>query len=433
MSQSARSASPLGRLVFILFVPLLAVAAGAAQRAPDPPSPIFSGVPSPPPDRPLVVVTDNGEQLRVVPLATGLSHPWGMAFLPDGRMLVTERPGRLRMIRDGVLDPKPITGLPTVHHAKDAFAGLQDVAVHPDFAKNHYVYLSYSKAGDRGGTLALARGRLEDGALIDVRDIFVADAWSSTGPTPATGGGTYGGRMLFAPDGTLFLTVGDRDTRVIGNDPEVRMRAQNLGDHAGKVLRLKDDGSAPADNPFVGRAGAKPEIYTYGHRNTYGLAFNPETGDLWACEFGPLGGDELNVLLPGRNYGWPLVSSGRNYTGMPVSEQPWWQPGLEMPVFAWNPVFNPTSILFYTGDRFPDWKRSLIVSGTTRQLQRMSVKERRILGSPRSMLGQLGQRFRQVRQGPDGLLYVLTEMLGATVEDNKGTLLRIEPAAPAAN
>ena len=430
MNRLLAFASPLARLFLILIAPMFVVAAGDAQRSPDSQSELGSGVR--PPDQPVVVAIDNGARLRVVPIATGLSHPWGMAFLPDGRsILVTERPGRLRMIRDGVLDPKPIAGVPTVHYLRDAFAGLQDVALHPDFAKNQYVYLSYSKAGARGATLALARGRFHDGELTDVREIFVAEAWSGTGPSPATGGGTYGGRMLFAPDGTLYLTVGDRDTRVIGNDPEIRLRAQNLGDHAGKILRLRDDGSAPANNPFVGRAGAKPEIYTYGHRNAYGLAFQPETGDLWECEFGPLGGDEINVILPGRNYGWPLVSAGRNYTGMPVSEQPWWQPGIEMPVFAWNPVFNPTSVLFYTGDRFPDWKGSLIVSGTTRQLQRMSVNGRRILGSPRSMLGQIGQRFREVRQGPDGFLYALTEMLGPSMEDVQGTVLRIEPVAPA--
>jgi aldose sugar dehydrogenase len=293
------------------------------------------------------------------------------------------------------------------------------------------VYLSYSKAGDRGATLALARGRFHDNELTDVREIFVAEAWAGTGPSSSTGGGTYGGRMLFAPDGTLLLAVGDRDTRVGGDDSQIRLRAQNLADDAGKILRLRDDGSVPADNPFVGRAGARPEVFSYGHRNPYGLAYSPESGDLWECEFGPLGGDELNVVVPGGNYGWPLVSVGRNYTGQPVSEQPWSRPGIEMPVFAWSPSSNPTSILFYTGDRFPGWKGNLIVSGTTSQLQRMTVKDRRIVGSPRFMLRQLGQRFRLVRQGPDGLLYVLTEMLRPGQEDSHGTVLRIEPAPPA--
>jgi glucose/arabinose dehydrogenase len=219
---------------------------------------------------------------------------------------------------------------------------------------------------------------------------------------------------------------------VLGDDPAVRSRAQNLGDHVGKVLRLRDDGTAPKDNPFVGRAGARAEIYTYGHRNPYGLAFHPETGQLWECEFGPLGGDEINILLPGRNYGWPLVSLGRNYTGKAVSEQSWWRPGIEMPVYFWSPAFNPTALVFYTGNRFASWRRSLIVSGLgSKHLQRLSLHRNGVItGRPQSMLGQLSQRFRDVQQGPDGFLYVLTEGRLIGNDDVDGAVLRIEPAEP---
>jgi glucose/arabinose dehydrogenase len=417
------------RAQLVVLLVIIAVLPGAAQRPADPRPDAVATVPSGPPDKPIVLVTEDRQRLRVVPIATGLSHPWGMAFLPDGHgLLVTERPGRLRIIRDGVLDPTPIAGIPEVDSL--FIGGLNDVAVHPDFAKNQYIYLSYSKGGDRGATLALARGRFDGRTLTDLRDIFVANAWERSGPSSTEGGGTYGGRILFAPDGNLFLTVGDRDTRVLGDDSTVRSRAQDLTAHVGKVLRLRDDGTAPKDNPFIGRSDALPEIFTYGHRNPYGLAFHPETGELWECEFGPLGGDELNVLLPGRNYGWPLVSLGRNYTGRPVSDQPWWRPGIEMPVYFWNPVFNPSALLFYTGNRFPTWRRSLIVSGLgTKHLQRFALNQQGINGRPQSMLGQLAQRFRDALQGPDGLLYVLTEGRVSGNEDLDGSVLRIEPAA----
>ena len=247
--------------LLLSLVIVLARGAGAAQQVAAPssaaPSPVIGG----PPDKPLVVVTENQQRLRVVPLAAGLSHPWGLTFLPDGRsMLITERPGRLRIVRDGVLDPTPIRGVPTLNPT--FIGGLNDVALHPEFTKNQYIYLTYSKDGDRGVTLALARGRFTGTEVVEMRDIFVADAWDLGGPSASEGGGTFGGRMLFGPDGLLYVTVGDRDTRVLGDDATVRMRAQNLNDHAGKVLRLRDDGTVPKDNPFVGRARAKPEIYS---------------------------------------------------------------------------------------------------------------------------------------------------------------------------
>jgi len=366
------------------------------------------------------------QNARVVPFVGGLSHPWSIAFLPDGTMLVTELPGRLRIVRNGVLDPRPAWTAPPAPgpDPDDNNARVRAVAVHPQFAQNRLVYLSHVKWGERGNTLAVSRGRLEGGALRDVEEIFVAEAWEASG--------NLGGRMLFGPDNTLYVTVGDRDRLCcIGRDDNsLRMKAQSLDNHVGKTLRLRDDGGVPADNPFVGRADARPEIFTYGHRNGYGLSFHPETGALWQAEIGPLGGDEVNVLEPGGNYGWPLVSMGRNYTGTRVSEQPWFRPDMVPPQLFWVPAISPSSIVFYTGDKFPAWKNSLLVGAlTTRQLQRVSwgnpsQEERREI-----LLAPLGLRVRDVAQGPDGYIYVATEpdrRPGTT----DGAILRIEPAGP---
>ncbi len=250
-------------------------------------------------------------RIRVQTVVAGLVHPWHIAFLPDGNMLVTELPGRLRIVRKGNLDPQPVAGWPV---ASLQARGLNSVVVHPQFARNGFVYLSYSKGADaQKTTIALARAHFDGTALTEVSEIFVADAW---------GTGAAAGRAEFGPDGMVYLTVGDRDAKVFTDDDSARILAQDLGSHVGKVLRLRDDGSAPPDNPFVGRRGAKPEIYTYGHRNVQGLAWHPETRALWATEIGPMGGDELNMLRPGFNYGWPLVSFGKMYTGNAVSEQP---------------------------------------------------------------------------------------------------------------
>jgi len=362
-----------------------------------------------------------GGRIRVVTIATGLVHPWSLAFLPDGRtMLVTERAGRLRIVRDGVLDPQPVWNAPPLPGT--GADNLHAVVVHPQFAQNRFVYVSYPKEGERGRTLAVARGRLDGATLTDVRDIFVADAWETSG--------NLAGRMLFGPDGTLYVTVGDRDRLCcIGRDDDsLRIKAQGLDNHVGKVLRIRDDGSVPPDNPFVRRAGAKPEIFTYGHRNGYGLAFHPETGALWEAEIGPLGGDELNILLPGRNYGWPLVSMGRNYTGTLVSEEPWFRRGMENPRMFWVPSISPSSIAFYTGERFPRWKGSLFVGALNgQQLQRVSFNQPSQAERREPLLRQLGVRIRDVQQGPDGCLYVATELMsGGSAAD--GTVLRIEPA-----
>jgi len=364
--------------------------------------------------------TATKQRIRVVTVAGGLFHPWSIAFLPDGAMLVAERNGRLRIIRNGALDPTPVWEAPAA--GGNASDRLHFVAVHPQFAKNRLVYVSYPKTGDRGSTLAVARGRLDGGALTEFAEIFVADAWET--------GGNLAGRIMFGPDETLYVTVGDRDRLCcIGKDDNsLRMRAQALDNHIGKVLRLRDDGGVPADNPFAGRPDAKAEIYTYGHRNGYGLAFHPETGVLWQAEIGPMGGDEINILLPGKNYGWPLVSMGRNYTGTLVSEEPWFRPGMENPRMFWVPSISPSSIVFYTGDRFPSWKGSLFVGALNgKQLQRISFNQPTQAERREPLLTQLDIRIRDVVQGPDGCLYVATERtFGGDAAD--GTILRIEPA-----
>lgn len=361
----------------------------------------------------------NGNQkIRVVPIATGLVHPYSIAFLPDGKtMLVAEQPGRMRIIRDGVLDPKP------VWTTSDSGAdNLHFVAVHPKFIENHFVYFSYPKKGERGITLGVARGRLDGGTLTEIKDVFVADAWET--------GGNLAGRIMFGPDGSLYVTVGDRD-RICCNgtdDNSLRLKAQDLKNDAGKVLRIFDDGSIPTDNPFVGRTDAKPEIFTYGHRNTYGLAFNPETGALWQSEIGPMGGDEVNILVAGHNYGWPLVSMGRNYTGSLVSDQPWFRPGMDNPRIFWVPSISPSSIMFYTGDKFPAWKNNLFVGALNgKQLQRIAFNQPSQAERREPLLTQLDIRVRDVQQGPDGDIYVATEKRSGGT-DADGTVLRIEPA-----
>jgi glucose/arabinose dehydrogenase len=394
-------------------------AAAIAQPVISPPVPL-TGIPV---EKPVVARSENGLAVRVVPLAHGLSHPTGMVFLPDGQtILVVERPGRLRVVKDGVLDPTPVAGVPAVHNL--SLGGIHDIVLHPDFATNHSLYLSYSKARDeKTTTLAVARARFEAGRLTDVTDILVAEAWGS----PL---GTYGGRMIFGPDRMLYVAVGDRDGNTRDDNSPARKEAQSLAHHTGKILRLRDDGSIPPDNPFVKDPAAKGEIYTYGHRNPYGLAFHPQTGEFWASEFGAAGGDELNLIVPGHNYGWPVVSLGRNYTGTLVSETPWFRKGMDMPFFHWNPQINPANMLFYTGTKISGLTGSLVVAGAG---SKRIVALRFSLGMARqvdSMLRELNVRFRDIRQGPDELLYVLTEGRSRGNQDSDGMLLRIEPAAP---
>ncbi len=359
-------------------------------------------------------------KIRVVPIASGLFHPWSLAFADAHTLLVTERNGRLRIIRDGVLLPEPAWVSPTP--AQDGRDSLHFVAVHPKFAENHYVYVSYPKYNGESFTLAVARGRLDGDKLTRVQEIFVADAWET--------GGNLAGRVFFAPDGFLYVTVGDRD-RVCCNgtdDNSLRMKAQTLDNDAGKTLRLGDDGSIPPGNPFVGHAGAKPEIYTYGHRNGYGLAVNPETGDLWQAEIGPMGGDEINILVAGHNYGWPLVSMGRNYTGTLASEQPWARPGMDNPRMFWVPAISPSSVIFYTGNKFPKWKNNMFVGSLTQKdLIRVAFHQKGQAELREGLLIPLQQRIRDVVQGPDGFLYVATEQTFQS-KTADGSVLRIEPA-----
>jgi glucose/arabinose dehydrogenase len=389
--------------------------ASIAQPVISPPVPL-TGTPV---EKPVVSRSESGLSVRVVPLVHGLSHPTGMVFLPDGQtILVVERPGRLRVVKDGVLDPTPVAGVPAVHNL--SLGGMHDIVLHPDFANNRLLYLSYSKEGPRGTTLAVARARFDQWRVTAMQDILVAEAWGS----PL---GTYGGRMIFGPDGLLFVAVGDRDGNTRDDNSPARKEAQSLAHHTGKVLRLRDDGSIPPDNPFVKDPKAKGEIFTYGHRNPYGLAFHPQTGELWASEFGAAGGDELNLLIPGHNYGWPVVSLGRNYTGTLVSDQPWFREGMDMPIFNWTPVINPSNMLFYTGNKFPSLTNSLIIAGAgTKRIVQLSINGK-FVRQVDSMLGELNVRFRDLRQGPDGCLYVLTEGRSRGNQDTDGMLLRVEP------
>lgn len=357
----------------------------------------------------LLESSERDTRFRVSVFADDLVRPWSIAFLPSGEILVTERPGRLRVIRDGVLDPNPVPGIPDVRAQQ--LGGLLDIALHPEFADNSLVYLTYSKAVDYGVTTALARGRWDGRRLVDTEDVFVAEA--------PGGDRVAGSRIAFAPDGTLYMTVGGAGA------PEDR-RAQDLGNDAGKILRLNDDGSVPQDNPFVGQEGVRPEIYSYGHRNPLGLFIHPTTGVLWASEQGPQGGDEVNIILPGRNYGWPIVTYGRDYSGLPAADQPW-RGDLEPPEIFWVPSIATTGGTFYTGDGFPAWRGNLFVGGMTEariaqtgQVQRIVFNENGEIRRE-AFFREFRQRIRDIRQGPDGLLYVLTD-------EEDGLILRMEPA-----
>jgi glucose/arabinose dehydrogenase len=349
----------------------------------------------------------SGTQFRVVPFVKGLENPWGMAFLPGGDMLVTEKPGRLRLVRKGTLQPQPITGVPTVWTTGQG--GLLEVLPHPRFAENHLIYLTYSKPCAEGATTALRRGRLDGNALVDGRDLFVADNCN-------TGNPHFGGKLAFARDGNLYMSVGERGDR---------NRAQNTAIHGGKILRLKEDGTVPPDNPFVGRDGYKPEIFTYGHRNPQGLAFHPETGALWEDEHGPQGGDELNIIQAGKNYGWPVASFGREYApnGALVSPHPS-KEGIEDPMLVWLPSVGISGLIVYTGDAFPQWKGNLFAGAMSGlALHRIGFNEKGGLMGREALLTELRQRVRDVRQGPDGLIYL-------AIDASAGGILRVEPKPP---
>jgi glucose/arabinose dehydrogenase len=358
------------------------------------------------PDKPLEFDTAEGQRIRVVVVTKDLSYPWSLVFLPDGNTLITERAGRLRIIRKGVLDPKPLAGLPEAYWAGEsglpgAVHGYMDLALHPQYAQNNFVYMTYTKPLPQNRrTVALARGRWNGQALVEMRDIFLAEAAGTS-------------RIAFGRDGMLYMTTTGENPQ----DPETQ---------GGKVLRLKDDGTIPPDNPFAGRPKHRPEIFTLGHRNSLGLALHPGTGEMWLNENGPNGGDEINVLKPGANYGWPLVSFGRRYEG-PWQSQSVLREGFEPPLVYWTPSIAVSGMAFYTGDRFPKWKGDVFVGALrmgeipgTGHLQRILFNEKMEELRRESLLVELRQRIRDVRQGPDGLLYLLTD-------EKQGALIRIEP------
>jgi glucose/arabinose dehydrogenase len=345
--------------------------------------------------------------IKVETYAQGLAYPWGMAFLPDGRLLVTERPGRMRLVaKDGTLSA-PLAGVPAV--VAFGQGGLLDIALSPDFASSRLVYFSFAEPREDGGAAtSVARARLaienDGGRLDDVKVIFRQQP-------SARGGHHFGSRLVFAGDGNLFVTLGERGQRD---------KAQDLATHYGKVVRIRPDGSVPADNPFVGKAGALPETWSYGHRNVQGAALHPASGKLWTVEHGARGGDEVNIPLPGRNHGWPVITYGRDYTGERIGEGTA-KPGMEQPVYYWDPSIAPSGLAFYTGDLLPEWKGNLLVGALAgAALHRLVLDGESVVGEE-VLLAGLGERIRDVRSGPDGAVWLLTD-------SPRGRVLRIEPA-----
>jgi aldose sugar dehydrogenase len=352
-----------------------------------------------------------GEKFKVVTFVEGLKNPWSMAWLPNGDMLVTERGGTLRIVRGGKLLPTPVSGVPAVRAVSQG--GLQEVAVHPQFATNRLIYLSYAKPrgeNNAEGTTALSVARLDNDKLVDVKEIFEAKAWNNAP-------GHFGARIAFDGNGHLFMSVGDRMAGLFPRTPTGEMDpnleghpAQNLGSHQGKILRLNLDGSVPSDNPFVGRAGALPEIWSYGHRNPQGLAFDPATGTLWETEHGPQGGDEINVIQKGANYGWPVIGYGANYTLGTEIHKDRYKAGMEQPKAFWVPSIGISGLAIYAGDKFPNWKGNAFVggmAGTQQQLVRISLNGPVVVN--REPLLKDKYRIRDVRVGPDGFIYIAVD------------------------
>ncbi|MGE5802906.1 MAG: PQQ-dependent sugar dehydrogenase [Gemmatimonadota bacterium] len=341
-------------------------------------------------------------RIRAVTLTDDLDHPWGLAFLPDGRMLVTERVGRLRIVAANGTLSAPIAGVPEVD--ADGQGGLLDVALAPDFAQSRTIYLSFAEPGEGGGSgTSVARARLGENRLDNVQVIFRQEP-------KVRGGAHFGSRLVFARDGTLFITTGDRQNRPF---------VQDLSKLQGKVIRIRPDGTIPPDNPFVNRAGARPEIWSYGHRNMQGAALHPETGQLWTVEHGARGGDELNAPKAGKNYGWPVITYGIDYSGARIGEGQR-KEGMEQPVHYWDPSIAPSGLMFYTGDKFPNWKGNAFVGALGFQLvARLELDGERVRAEERLLEG-FGQRIRAVVQGPDGYIYLLTD-------DDDGRIVRLEP------
>lgn len=340
-------------------------------------------------------------RFKVTILFDDLTHPWGLAFLPDGRMLVTERPGQLNLLDPADVSRTVIAGTPEV--ATVGQGGLLDVVLHPDFEQNGWLYLSYSAPGEEGSVTSVGRGRLQGERLADFEVLFTASP-------QLDGGRHFGSRMVFDNDGYLYISSGDRGERD---------RAQDLGNHQGTILRLTDDGRIPPDNPFVNRDGALPEIYTWGHRNPQGMILHPETGDVWIHEHGPRGGDEINIIHAGKNYGWPEATYGREYYGPGIG--PGEMGGMEPPVHHWTPSIAPSGMTYYDGDAFPAWRGNLFVGALAQtHLARLELSGQAVVHEER-LLDEAGWRIRDVRQGPDGYLYVL-------VDARQAPLLQLSPA-----
>ena len=401
----------------IATIALLLAGAGAALAAGQQTVPFQGGIPVAPtglagkglPKAPVEYDTGEGMRIRVSTVATGLAYPFSIAFLPDNVMLVTTREAEIRVIRNGTLEPQPLASLPKGQFAgtsglPGAVHGYMDVVLHPQFAQNKYVYLSYTKANDGPrSTVAVARGRWDGKTIADMKDIFVSD--------PGAAGVV---RLAFDRTNHLYMTTGGGAT-------------QDLNSQQGKVLRLMDDGSTPKDNPFAARSDAKPQVFTYGHRNSLAIAMNPTTGEIWQTENGPNGGDEINVLVAGKNYGWPKVSYGRNYTGPWQTEVPG-HVGFEAPIVYWVPAIATSGMTFYTGSKLAKWKGDVLVGSLrtgeipgTGHVERILFNEKFEELRRERLLDDLRQRVRDIRQGPDELLYVLTD-------EKPGAVLRIEPA-----
>ncbi|EXI80978.1 MAG: Soluble aldose sugar dehydrogenase YliI precursor [Candidatus Accumulibacter appositus] len=352
----------------------------------------------------LAQVFDSEQQrFRLKVVSEGLEHPWGLAFLPDGRMLVSERPGRLRLVdANGRLDPQALRGLPPI--AAVGQGGLLDVVLHPDYRENGWIYLSYVAAGAGGYGTEVLRAKLKGKTLVEVQILFRMLPKSASGQH-------FGSRLVFDRQGFLYITLGDRGDR---------QRAQRLDDHAGSVIRLHDDGRVPADNPFRDQPGARPEKFTLGNRNLQGAALHPQSGELWTHEHGPQGGDEINIIRAGVNYGWPVITFGRNYgSGTPIGEGTA-KPGMAQPLYHWTPSIAPSGMAFYTGDRFPAWRGNLFVGALRDQmLLRLQLDGPQVIHEERLLQGSIG-RIRDVRHGPDGFLYLLTD-------SPQGMIARLEP------
>ncbi len=349
------------------------------------------------------VIQSQVQRFEAVVLADGLQNPWGLAFLPDGRMLVTERPGRLRVFESGKGLSPPVSGVPEV--AARGQGGLLDVVLHPDYATNGWIYMSYAIPHDGSARTAVSRARLDGGALRDLETVFVAS-------NPGSGSVHFGSRIAFGSDGKIYVSAGER-----GNANQ----AQNPKNHNGTVLRLNDDGSVPADNPFVGRDDALASIFTYGHRNPQGMIRHPTRDEIWVHEHGPKGGDEINRLTGGANYGWPVVTFGRSYAGFPIGDGVF-KDGMEPPLHHWTPSIAPSGMMFYDGDAFPRWRGNLFVGSLKfRYLARLVLDGTRVVSEERLIEKEFG-RVRDVRQGPDGMIYVLTD-------ESDGQLVRLQPVS----